>query len=39
LHNDHVVVEDSSDVEGADVCVGARPGLSCYEKGETSRKH
>lgn len=39
LHNDHVVVEDSSDVEGADVCVDARPGLSCYEKGETSRKH
>ncbi|KAI8934296.1 hypothetical protein NX059_009035 [Plenodomus lindquistii] len=39
LHNDDVVVEDASDVEGAHERAGSHPGLSCYEKGETSRKH
>ncbi|KAF2849000.1 hypothetical protein T440DRAFT_143863 [Plenodomus tracheiphilus IPT5] len=39
LHDDDVVVEDASDVEGAHERAGSRPGLSCYEKGETSRKH
>lgn len=39
LHDDDVVVEDASDVEGAHERAGTRPGLSCFEKGETSRKH
>ncbi|KAH9876185.1 hypothetical protein J1614_004064 [Plenodomus biglobosus] len=39
LHDDDIVVEDASDVEGAHERAGTRPGLNCYEKGETSRKH
>ncbi|RAR04490.1 retrograde transporter protein [Stemphylium lycopersici] len=38
--DDHVMVEDSSDVEGAQERSGSRQGLhGCFEKGEGSRNH
>ncbi|USP76808.1 hypothetical protein yc1106_04082 [Curvularia clavata] len=38
--DDHVMVEDSSDVEGAQERRGSRQGLhGCFEKGEGSREH
>lgn len=40
MHDDDVVVEDSSDVEGAHERVKSRQGLhGCFEKGEASRTH
>jgi ADA HAT complex component 1 len=40
MHEDNVVVEDASDVEGVQERTGSRQGLnSCFEKGEGSRKH
>ncbi|KAF2635155.1 hypothetical protein P280DRAFT_200534 [Massarina eburnea CBS 473.64] len=40
MHDDDVVVEDASDVEGVQERTGSRQGLSsCFEKGEGSRKH
>jgi ADA HAT complex component 1 len=38
--DDHVMVEDSSDIEGVQERRGSRPGLhGCFEKGEGSREH
>jgi ADA HAT complex component 1 len=40
IHDDHVMVEDASDVEGVQERRGSRQGLQgCFEKGEGSRKH
>jgi ADA HAT complex component 1 len=40
IGNDHVMVEDASDVEGAQERRGSRQGLhGCFEKGEGSRQH
>ncbi|KAH7389723.1 hypothetical protein DE146DRAFT_175488 [Phaeosphaeria sp. MPI-PUGE-AT-0046c] len=40
MHDDDVVVEDSSDVEGAHERAKSRQGLhGCFEKGEASRTH
>jgi ADA HAT complex component 1 len=40
MHDDDVVVEDASDIEGVQERTGSRQGLQgCFEKGEASRKH
>jgi ADA HAT complex component 1 len=39
MHDDDVMVEDASDVEGVHERPSSRHGLNCFEKGEASRKH